>query len=173
MFISDDKMSLRIAEPEDVDLIYEWENDRRIWRVSETSTPLSRFQIEQFLMSNCDLVTNRQLRLMILHETTDRPVGCVDLFEYDPVHGRAAVGILIDESYRQQGYATQAIKLLMDYCFNNVMMHQLYCLVDEKNRESQHLFQRLGFQLSGRRKEWIKTPDGYIDVLFFQYINTL
>lgn len=171
MFITDDKMSLRIAEPEDADLIYTWENDRRIWRVSETVSPTSRFQIEQFLLSNGDLVTNKQLRLMIHLTTAASPIGCVDLFDYDPIHQRVGVGILIDESHRHQGYASQAIKLILDYLFNDVMIHQVHCLIDETNLPSQRLFQGLGFQYGGRRKDWIKTPKGFIDTLFYQFIN--
>ena len=169
MFISHDKVSLRIAEPEDADLIYAWENDRRIWRVSETNAPTSRFQIEQFLLSNSDLVTNKQLRLMIHIAPATSPVGCVDLFDYDPIHERVGVGILIDEAHRNQGYATQAIQLVMEYLFNDLMVHQVHCLIDETNISSQKLFQRLGFQYGGRRKDWIKTPEGFIDTLFYQF----
>ena len=172
MFISHDKVSLRIAEPEDADQIYSWENDRRIWRVSDTSTPTSHFQIEQFLLSNSDLNSNRQLRLMIHVSPESAPVGCVDLFDYDPLHERIGVGILIDEAHRQQGIATQAIKLLVEYLFHDLMVHQIHCLVDETNLESQQLFEKLGFQCRGRRKEWIKTPEGYLDTLFYQLINT-
>ena len=171
MFITDDKMSLRIAEPEDADLIYSWENDRRIWRVSETYAPTSRFQIEQFLLSNGDLVTNKQMRLMIHILPATSPVGCVDLFDYDPINERVGVGILIDEAHRHQGYASQAITLLLDYLFNDVMVHQVHCLIDETNLASQRLFQRLGFQYGGKRKDWIKTPKGFIDALFYQFIN--
>ena len=51
MFIKNDTIALRRAEPEDADLIFRWENDRDIWRVSGTHAPYSRFQIEQFLLS--------------------------------------------------------------------------------------------------------------------------
>ena len=171
MFISDDIISLRIAEPDDVTLIYAWENDRRVWRVSETSSPISRFQIEQFLLSTGDLSTNRQLRLMIHSHAGCQPVGCVDLFDYDAVNQRVGIGILIDERHRRQGYATRAIKLCMDYLFNNVMVHQIHCLIDATNKESQQLFESLGFQQQGRRHDWIRTPEGFVDALFYQIIN--
>ena len=84
MFISENNISLRIAEPEDAEVIYRWENDRSVWRVSETIAPVSRFQIEQFLLSNTDLTASHQLRLMVeLHP--DGPIGCIDpLYTDDP-----------------------------------------------------------------------------------------
>lgn len=171
MFISADNMSLRIAEPEDADLIYAWENDRTLWRVSETIAPTSRFQVEQFLLGNSDLLANRQMRFMICIEGEASPIGCVDIFEYDPINEHVGIGILIEPRFRRQGHAENAIRMLTDYLFNNVMVHQIFCLIDELNTESQRLFTKLGFQQCGCRKDWIKTPDGFIDVLCYQLIH--
>ena len=168
MFLTDKDLSLRIAEPSDAALIYGWENDRTLWRVSETSAPTSLFQIEQFLLSNNDWIANRQLRLMIEVEGASQPVGSVDLFDYDPLHQRIGLGILVTAPYRRKGYATRAIQLTLDYLFHDLMVHQVYCLVGEENAPSQKLFERLGFQWGGTRKDWIKTPEGYFDVRFYQ-----
>ena len=48
MFIKNEKVSLRIAEPNDAEIIYRWENDMKVWRDSETLVPYSMRQIEQF-----------------------------------------------------------------------------------------------------------------------------
>lgn len=171
MFISDGNISLRIAEPEDAQQIYAWENDRSIWRVSETSSPTSLFQVEQFLLGNSDLAATRQLRLMVLLKNVDCPIGSIDLFDFDPVNSRISIGILIEKDYRGRGHATSALSLCLDYLFHDVMVHQVHCLIDVQNEESHRLFHRLGFIECGRRKEWIKTPKGYIDTVFYQKIN--
>ena len=40
---------LRALEPEDLDFVYEIENDENIWEISCTQTPYSRFLIKQYL----------------------------------------------------------------------------------------------------------------------------
>ena len=171
MFISDGNISIKIAEPEDAAQIYRWENDRSLWRVSETISPTSYFQIEQFLLGNSDLLTNRQQRLMVCLKGADQPIGSIDLFDYDPINSRIGIGILIENEYRGKGLATVALQLCLEYLFKNLMVHQVHCIVDESNAESQHLFCKLGFTEGGRRKDWIKTPEGYLDVIFYQKID--
>jgi len=171
MFIFDGNISIRIAEPEDAPLIYRWENDRSLWRVSETYGPISLFQIEQFLLGNGDLVSNRQQRLMVSLKESETPIGSIDLFDYDPVNSRVGIGILIEKGYRGKGLATAALKLCLDYLFNDLLVHQVHCIVDANNHESHRVFQKLGFVESGSRRDWIKTPGGYLDVVFYQKIN--
>lgn len=170
MFISDGIISLKIAEPEDAAQIYQWENDRSVWRVSETSCPTSLFQVEQFLLSNSDLWASRQLRLMVCQAGVEHPVGSIDLFDFDPVNSRIGIGILIEKAWRGQGIATQALTLCLEYLAHDVMVHQVHCLIDVLNEESSHLFMGLGFIECGRRKDWIKTPEGYLDAVFYQKI---
>lgn len=173
MFITSENMSLRLAEPQDADLIYRWENDRSVWRVSETNAPTSHFQIDQFLLGNNDLLSNRQLRLMIEIQGEPLPIGSIDLFEYDPVNQRIGIGILIDSSHRRQGYATAALRMTLAYLFKDLLLHQAHCLIDELNVESQQLFEHAGFVRVGRLKDWIRTPERFIDVFQYQLINAL
>ena len=171
MFIQNDTIALRCAEPEDAPLIYRWENDRRVWHVSGTIAPYTLFHIEQFLLNNNDLTSQKQLRLMIDLIGSKDPIGCIDIYDYDAFNERAKVGILIDEAHRHQGYAAGALSLCLDYLFNDLMLHQVYCVIDETNIESQKLFEGQGFVLCGRRKDWIKTTEGFIDELEYQMIS--
>ena len=171
MFIKDDTITLRCAEPEDAEQIYRWENDRDIWRVSGTHVPYSRFQIEQFLLSNNDLASQKQLRLMIDLCDTKESIGCIDIYDFDAFNSRAGLGILIDKEFRQQGYAKAALALCVEYLFHDVLLHQVYCSIDETNTESQQLFLGQRFELCGKRKDWIKSSEGFVDVLEYQLIK--
>lgn len=173
MFTKNDMVILRMAEPNDADLIYRWENDMNVWRDSETRVPFSKHQIEQFLLSNNDLMSERQLRLMIDDAKNGTPVGCIDIYDYDEFNSRAGIGILIDEKYRGMGYAKNATNLLLDYCFNTLLLNQIYVLVLATNIESCLLFESLGFERCGVRKQWCKTADGFIDQIEYQYLSKI
>ena len=171
MFIKNDKVALRVAEPNDAVIIFSWENDMQVWRDSETRVPYSLRQIEQFLLNNNNLYSEKQLRLMIEDVQNGKPIGCIDIYDYDEFNSRSGFGILIDEKYRGQGFARKAIELSLNYCFNTLLLNQVYALTLATNINSINLFKSLGFEECGHKKQWYKTADGFIDQIEFQYIN--
>jgi diamine N-acetyltransferase len=172
MLLRNDHISLRALEPSDVDLLYQWENDPAIWQISQTLTPFSHFVIEQYVAnSHQDIFTNKQLRLMICKEG-NVPVGTIDLFDFDPLNQRAGIGILIAEKQeRGKGFASNALQLLIDYCFSTLNLHQVYCNITADNEKSIILFQRHGFLITGIKKEWTRGTDGFVDELLLQKIR--
>ena len=42
-------IALRAPEPEDLDIMYLWENNTSIWRISGTLVPFSKFILNQYL----------------------------------------------------------------------------------------------------------------------------
>jgi len=169
-----DKIRLRALEPEDLELLYDWENNDAYWMISNTMTPFSKFTLKRFLKhSHKNIYETGQLRLMIELIDEKLTIGTIDLFDFDPFHKRAGIGILIaDESQRRKGYASMALKCVIDYCFDTLQLHQLYCNILANNGESMDLFQKLGFVRIGVKKEWVKTTDGYLDEHMFQLLKS-
>ena len=91
---------LRALEPDDLDFIYEIENNQDIWEISNTITPYSRFLIKQYLENaHKDIFEVKQLRLVISTLDNDT-IGLIDVFDFDFHNKRAGIGILIKDSYR-------------------------------------------------------------------------
>ncbi len=166
-------ISLRAPEPEDLDLLYIWENEPSIWQVSGTLTPFSRYVLKLYLEhAGKDIYEAKQLRLIIQLKDKHRPLGAIDLFDFDPHHHRAGIGILIAEhSDRRLGYAREALETMMQYCFGVLHLHQLYCNIAAGNNASIKLFTEAGFEECGRKKEWLFTGSSYEDELLFQKVN--
>ena len=165
-------VKLRALEPQDIDVLYQWENDPEVWEVSHTKTPFSKYLLKTFIkVAAQDIYTNKQLRLMINELKTGKTIGVVDLFDFDPMHDRVGVGILIDKEFRDQGYGSETIYLVKNYVFDVLFLHQIYCNVLEENDKSIALFIKEGFELIGNKKEWIKTRNGFKNELFFQCIK--
>lgn len=162
-------VKLRALEPSDLDILYSWENDDRVWFSSSNTRPVSKQTLQFFIDSINDIYTDKQVRLVIEYENT--PVGCVDLFDFEPLHQRAGVGIMIDENHEGKSLAHEALKELQNYAFNQLGLHQLYCNVSQNNERSIHLFNRSGFMHTATRKEWVKEGKNWYDQFIFQCFN--
>lgn len=181
MLLVGELIRLRALEPVDLNRLYRWENDTSIWSVSGTMAPFSRFVLEEFVnQAHQDIYTNKQLRLMIElkyvrendHYDESKSIGCVDIFEFDPRNRRAGLGILIaDRADRGKGYATEALHLVIEYAFQVLDLHQLYCNVRIDNESSLALFKKHGFEITGLKQDWIHENGRYIDEYVLQLVR--
>jgi diamine N-acetyltransferase len=164
---------LRALEPEDLELLYEWENNNDYWSISNTIAPFSKYTLKLYLEnSHKSIFETGQLRLMIDHINDKTTIGTIDIFEFDPFHKRAGIGILIaNEAYRKKGYASMSLTCLINYCFKTLQLHQLFCNIITTNAGSINLFEKHGFVKTGVKKDWILRDSGYTDVHMFQLIS--
>jgi diamine N-acetyltransferase len=171
MMFTGKNIKLRALEPSDADLLYQWENDHKLWTISNTLAPISRFVLEQYILnSQLDIYQTRQLRLMI-DNNTDDPIGTVDLFDFEPAHRRLGIGIYILEKERNKGIASEALDLLIAYCFNTLMVKQIFCNITPDNTNSIALFEKKGFRLIGNKKSWLLINNTWTDEYLYQLIN--
>jgi len=162
---------LRALEPEDLDFVYLIENDERIWEMSTTQTPYSRFLIKQYLENaHQDIYEAKQLRLVICHND-ESALGLIDLFDFNPVHNRVGVGILIaEEENRGKGYGKEALELIIKYGRTHLRLHQLYANISDQNIGSIKLFEKQGFKKIGTKKDWNLVNGEYKNELLYQLI---
>ncbi|NLX65747.1 MAG: GNAT family N-acetyltransferase [Bacteroidales bacterium] len=172
--LENNMLRLRAPEPEDLDLFYEWENDTAIWQNGTSIVPFSRYSIKQYLIDyKHDIYADKQLRLMVILKESSKCIGTLDLYDFDPFHRRAGVGILIDRAYQRKGYALQALTLLEDYAFQFLNLRQLHAIIPEKNDQSIGLFSKAGYRKTGLLEEWLASGNRYCNALIMQKIKPL
>lgn len=168
-------VKLRALEPEDLELLFNIENNKEFWEISTTITPYSKYILKQYLEnSHRDIYEVKQLRLVICRVADNEPLGLVDLFDFDPKHKRASIGILIEnDQNRGKGYGAEALALLRDYSFQQLDLHQLVANVGVDNLPSQKLFEKAGFLLAGKKKDWNFVNGKFKDELLYQLIENV
>jgi diamine N-acetyltransferase len=172
MFIKAEHIYFRALESSDLELLYSTENDVSIWKVSNTITPFSKDILELYLHSaHQDIYTNKQLRLMVCLNHTHTPIGTIDLFEFEPMHLRIGVGVLIFEEFRKKGYAFESIELIKQYAKDILLMNQVFCNISATNIESIRLFEKCGFRVIGTKKQWNQvSKNQFEDELMYQIL---
>ena len=164
------KINLRALELDDLDFLFEIENNRKLWKISHTILPFSKYYLKKYIKeSNLDIFSEKQFRFVICLENK-YPIGLIDLFDFNPFSHRAGIGIIIDSKHRKKGYALESIKLIEDISKKDLQIHQLYVNVGVDNKISLDLFNKLGYKEIGIKKDWNYINGQYTDEVFFQKI---
>ena len=171
-YLRGEKSNLRALEPEDLEFLYTIENNESFWEISHTQTPFSKYLLKQYLENtHLDIFEAKQLRLLIEEKSTKRQIGLIDLFDFNPQHKRAGIGILIHPNFQKNGFAFEALSILIDYAFKYLNLHQLYANITANNSKSISLFTKHKFKKVGIKKDWILSEGKFKDEILFQLIK--
>ena len=93
------------------------------------------------------------LFLIVLAES-DQPIGWCGLGQIDPQARRAHMAVIIGErAWWSKGLGQDALRLLLDYGFNLLNLNSVELFVNEDNARAIRCYEKLGFQIVGRRRE--------------------
>ena len=170
--LKNEHISLRALEPEDLDFLFNVENDESNWELSNTQTPFSKFILKQYLENaHQDIYEIKQFRFVICNKGNTQ-IGMIDLFEFDPKNKRIGVGLLLLSQFQNQGFGSQALKLIIEYSFSTLNVHQIFANISSKNKKSISLFKKFNFFEVGVKKDWNFNNNTYQDETLFQLINS-
>ena len=162
------QVKLRAMEPEDLELLYEIENDTDLWPIGATNVPYSRYILHDYIaQASADIYTDKQVRLIIETESY-HTIGLIDLVNFNPQHSRAELGIIIKKDYQYQGWGTLALQQLIAYATTTLHLHQIYAIVAETNIACCHLLLKQGFQNHATLQQWLHADKGYQNALLMQ-----
>lgn len=152
MFTSD-RIQLRKVTEKDAAIYHRWRSNHKV--MESTSLELDDYTLEdteRFIQT----ITNSDASksYIIEHREDDEPIGIVSLVNIDLKNRNAECIIDIgNENYWGMGYGTEAMKLLLDYCFLELNLHKVFLRVISFNQRAINLYEHLGFEKEGEQKE--------------------
>ncbi|WP_135821785.1 GNAT family N-acetyltransferase [Halostella litorea] len=151
-FLSGDRVALRTVEEEDLPFLRDHRNDPAVRRPMTFDRPTN---LEQQRDRFEDLYDGDDVVLLACVD--GEPVGHVALFHVDDSAGHAEVGYWLTPGAQGEGYATEAVSLLLDYAFDERRLHRVRARAIETNDASRALLDRLGFAAEGvlRDEEYV------------------
>jgi RimJ/RimL family protein N-acetyltransferase len=132
---------------------YRWRND---FFVQRTTGDLPRpVTLEERLAWYEQAATSSDVYWFIIYEiATWRPIGRTDLFEVNRRDRSAYFGLMIGEAdCRGKGYGTETTRLMLDYAFTALGLHNVMLEVSEYNLAGRRAYEKAGFREIGRRRQ--------------------
>mgnify|MGYP003303429864 FL=1 len=149
-----DFVSIRALEPVDLDFLFDTENDTKLWKYSNRFHPYSKSLLNSYIANaDKDIFETRQIKFTITNKQK-HAIGFIELFDFEPLHHRAAIGLTISASNRGRGYGNASLELIETYAKESLPLHQLYAAIAAENQYSIQLFESQKFFLVGKKKDW-------------------
>ncbi|MFD0763067.1 GNAT family N-acetyltransferase [Lutibacter aestuarii] len=165
-------INLRALEPEDLNFLFSTENNELFWEISSTQLPYSKYVLKKYLENaHQDIYEAKQYRFVI-SDFDDIPVGMIDLFDFNPLHKRVGIGILLLPQYQNKGYGSEALEMIIDYAFTYLDVHQIFANITSDNTKSIRLFEKHHFKKIGVKKDWIYSNPNFKDEVLYQLIKS-
>ncbi len=153
-------LRLRAVEPEDLDLMYRIENDTTLWQYGASCVPYSRYALRQYIEQNQnDLFRDGQVRFVV-ENTEGEAMGFADLVNFDPLHHRAEISIVLLPQWHRKGLSIEILALLEPYA-RIFSVGLLYAYVSVQNKPALRMLRKAGYIEVGVLPCWIYGEDAY------------
>jgi diamine N-acetyltransferase len=161
-------LHLRALEPEDLEVLERIENDVEYWPYSNQTEPFSRYTLKHYINQQTQDIFEVKQKRFVISAALKKALGFIDLFDFEPLHRRAGVGVFVLEEYRDQGVAATAIRLLHIFVKEQLNLKNLYANVAKENSRSVKLFTAAGYEAVGIKKDWNFYRGAYHDEVLYQ-----
>ena len=161
---------LRALEPDDAEFFYHLNLQKHVDRnQDQIYPPSSMFRQKHWAETNAKqgFKEDGGFRFQIETIESGELTGCIDTHHCDQRTGVFSYGIAISERYRRQGYAKEAVLMVLRYYFLELRYQKCDVGVFDFNHDSARLHEKLGFVLEGRRRRATYTGGMYHDMLLY------
>jgi len=185
--ITGDRIRFRAVEREDLPTFQGWVNDPDVRSGIGIYLPLSMADEQEWY----DGVRKRQpdernlvievrppfrqggLPALQVGEPAWKMIGGIGFFRLDYKNRSSEFGIMIgDKTYWNQGYGTEAVRLLLHLGFNTLSLNRIHLRVLENNPRAIRAYEKAGFKHEGRQRQAEFKDGKYIDLLVMSILKS-
>ena len=153
---------------DDASIYVRWLNDFTISEnIGIDSKIITLSSLKKWLSDNLN-----SYNFTIILKDTSKPIGIINLYDTDLIHQKASLAMFIAEAEnRNKGYGKEAIKLLLEYSFNNLNLNNIMLKVYSFNKRAIKLYESLGFKKIGIRHKSHYYKGKYYDEIYMEILK--
>lgn len=151
-----ERIVLRVWRRDDAPALFEMYSDSVFMRYWSRAVYADVAEVQSYIaLQLTDLARFEFYPWAITLHDDDTPIGNCTLFGIDRDNRRCMLGYGLKPSLQGRGLASEAVKLAINYAFEEVGLHRIETDIDPRNEPSCRLVERLGFQREGLlRQRW-------------------
>jgi RimJ/RimL family protein N-acetyltransferase len=166
---------LRLAAPraEDAEIVASWSNDADYLRQVDTDFARPRTTQETTEEINSRRSGNTCIEFHLRTVLDDRLIGFVAIhsIEWNNQIGTISIGIGESE-FRGKGYGSEALRLMLNYAFNELNLYRVGLDVIASNTRAIHAYEKAGFISEGLMRSAVMRDGVRGDLLIMGILRT-
>lgn len=163
-----ERLIIRLAEPEDAAGIFSYrsdfdENKYQGWFPDSAEDVCDYIKNMPKVMD----VANVCFQFVIILASEIRLIGDMGIIFTNHNNTQAEIGCTLHKDYQRKGYATEALKAMVDYLFGTLDKHRIVASIDPRNTPSIQLIERLGFRKEAHFRESYYLRGEWVDDIIY------
>lgn len=169
-----ERVRLRAMEKEDLPAFVRWFNDPEVRRNLMMVQPLSMGQEEKWYADILNLPVDEQPLCIEVKQGEDWSlIGNLGFMHINQHDRSAEIGISIGEKrFWNQGYGTEAMRLMVGHGFENLNFNRIYLQVYETDPRGKRCYEKVGFSVDGRLRQARFLEGRYADVFIMSILKS-
>ena len=161
-----ERVRLRAVEPDDWKIFNEWDLDSDTARDCYwVPFPKSQEAARKWALDLSLQAPKNDAMDLVIENLDGEFVGVINPHDCDARNGTFKYGLAIRREHQRRGYASEAIRLVLRYYFQELRYQKVTVDVYDYNEASIRLHEKLGFQHEGRLRRMVFTQGAYHDSL--------
>lgn len=164
-------LSPRGASDEEIEKFTEWMNDFQVTDyINKSEQIMTAIGEKEWLENTARKNENKNFNIIDLN--SNKLIGTIELEKFNWTSRNAVLGIFIgDKNYRNNGYGTEAIKLLLEFGFKYLNLHSIRLSLLSVNERAHKCYLKCGFKDAGKSREEIFLNGKYYDKLYMDILE--
>ena len=167
-----DRLIIRLAKPEDAEAIYSYRSDAVVnqyqgWfpeSVEEVRNYITNMPVTMDVADIC-------LQFAIINKYENRIIGDMGIIFTGHEKTQAEIGCTLNKYYQGKGYATEALRAMVNHLFVGLKKHRIVASIDPRNTFSIRLIERLGFRKEAHFKESYFLRGEWVDDVIYAMLD--
>ena len=162
------KCYLSPIDENDAEIFTEWFNDLEVIENLLFYERVINVQNEKEILARLA----KEHNYSIIDIETNKLIGNCGIVRLDHLNQTGEAGIFIgNKNYWNKGYGAEALRLLLDYSFKALNLHNIELRVFSFNKRAIKAYEKVGFKIIGKRRESILRGTERHDLIFMDILN--
>ena len=172
MNVNTDRLYIRPIKLDDKELIFEYRSDS-ITNKYQGWIPKNINDVIEFIGKVAKNINmpNTWFQLVILEKETNTLIGDIGIHFLDMENMQTEIGCTLNKNFQAKGYATEALRGVITYLFNNLQKHRITTSIDPGNINSIKLVERLGFRKEAHFIESLYLNGKWVDDIVYAILE--